>query len=141
MRAGICICTTLLTSIIIGCASWHGRTTTHQRREQYLTASLKTDSGVTNYQMLVIRTYLPQETISLLQTETIHVQGVTHYVDRVKYLTKTERDTVYIQKDSGGALVSEPSGSQGTTAWIIAGVLVLAVSFFFLVRYVLKRAL
>lgn len=140
-RAGICICTILLISLIVGCASWSRSTTSQQRREQYIATSLKTDSGVANYQMLVIRTYMPRETISLLQTETIHVSGVTHYVDRVKYLTKTERDTIYIQKEGRGVLVSEPPRMQVTTAWVIVGIVVLAVLFFFGVRYVVRRAL
>lgn len=110
--AGICICTILLCSLLVTCTAWHRVGETHYHHEEKQEEVEHTDSGEHTYQTKMVRTYLPRETLSLLQSETIWMQGETKYLAKDHYITKVLHDTLYVKDERGGTIVSEPPRSK-----------------------------
>lgn len=92
-------------------------------RVEQIDTIVKTDSTTHKYDVLVSRTYAIVDTVSVLKTETIQLSGIDRQVIKDRYVKSLMRDTIYVEKDSGGTIVSEPgdkiSSGVGFAIWLV----------------------
>lgn len=97
--------------------------------------AFKTDSATRKYDVLVARTYAIVDTVSILKTETIRLSGIDRQVINDRYIKSVVRDTIYLEKNNGGAIVADPRSSTSIGWWVAGALIVVGVVLLFVSKH------
>lgn len=139
-EAGFCIGAILLTVSLGGCASLRRNKVQTAKHEVVARIDTSIDSVLNEYQMKIIRSYIPMESGATLSGETVYIQGSERIVEQIKYVELAQRDSVRNVDKAERVFIAPPEQKRGIPwyGWFLFGGVVAFLAPVLFRRFVLR---